>query len=257
MIDITPWSPYLTRTTLPSAGRTTLTAAFADVIKVRCGFESYELHEIFCALADDGENDACRDIVRLNAGYTAEQFISGRIPTFARPLEGGMITPLDTIHWEIDDPLGRFATGAFNLDQWAVPMAELTHRLFVDSVTFDRWLILQRPPGELNSRQIESILDPQVRAKRSLAAANYVDTNDQCSHEKQSSSSSTIHFEEKSHTIDRAEVERRTSLSRSTIYSYMGKGEFPQCFHLTNNRVVWQATEINEWINKKAASRPR
>lgn len=257
MIDITPWSPYLGRTSLSSAGRTALTAAFADVVSIRADFESLELPEIFDAPVDGAENDACRDIVRLIAEHTAEQFLRGRIATFARPLNGGTIIPLDTSLWEIDDPLMRFATGAFNLDQWAVPTAELTHRLFVDSVTFDRWLLPQRPPGELSSRQIESILDPRVRAKVSLAAANYVGTNDQSFDEKQLSSSSTIHFEERSHMIDRAEVERRTSLSRSTIYSYMGKGEFPQCFPLTNNRVAWQASEIDEWMSKKAANRGR
>ncbi len=257
MINITPWSPYLERTSLSSAGRTALTAAFADVIYVRCGFEAHELPEIFHAPADDGENDACRDIVRLNVEHTAEQFLRGRIPTFARPLNGGIITPLDPSLWEIDDPLMRFATGAFNLDQWAVPTAELSHRLFVDSITFDRWLTLQRPAGELRSRQIESVHDPRVRAAHSLAAANRVSAHDPSFDEQQSYRSSTPYFEEKSEMIDRAEVERRTSLSRSTIYSYMGKGEFPRCFHLTNNRVVWPAAEIDEWISEKAARRRR
>ena len=256
MIYITPWSPYSVQTSLSSAGRTALTAAFADVINIRCDFIALELPEIFCAPADDAENDACRDIVRLNAEYTAEQFICGRILTFARPLDGGVITELDPLLWEIDDPLGRFATGAFNLDHWADPDAQLTHRLFVDSVSFDKWLTLQQPPGPLSSREIESVLDPRVRAARSLAEANRRSTNGQPSFEEgQPSSSSNYCVEKRSNTIDLVEVVRRTSLSRSTIYSYMGKCDFPQCFHLTNNRVVWSASEVDEWVSKKAAAR--
>ena len=258
MYDITPWSPYLERTKLPSAGRIALTAAFADVIYVRCGFEAHELPEIFCAPADDGENDACRDIVRLNAEHTAEQFIRGRIPTFARPLDGGTITPLDPSLWEIDDPLMRFATGAFNLDKWAVPSAELSHRLFVDSATFNRWLMLQRQLGPLSSGEIESVLDPRVRAARSTAAANTVCTSDQGGFkEPHPSRTSTYCFEERSDTIALAEVEKRTSLKRSTIYSYMGQGKFPQNFPLTDNRVGWSAGEIDRWIGERAASRER
>ena len=256
MNDITPWSPYLARTSLPSAGRTTLTAAFADVIFVRCDFHAHELHEIYCAPADDGENDACRDIVRLNAEYTAEQFIRGRIPTFARPLDGGIITPLDPSLWEIDDPLMRFATGAFNLDQWAVPNAELSHRLFVDSTTFDQWLTRLRPPGPLSSGEIESIFDPRVRAARSVAAVvNVCAPQPGDFNEPHPSRTSTYRFEERSDTITLAEVEKRTSLKRSTIYSYMRDEKFPQNFQLTDNRVGWSAVEIDRWIGERAASR--
>ena len=258
MIDITPWSPYLARTSLPSAGRIALTAAFADVIYIRCGFEAHELPEIFCAPADDADNDACRDIVRLNAEHTAEQFILGRIPTFARPLDGGIITPLDPSLWEIDDPLRRFATGAFNLDQWPDSDAELSHRLFVDSATFNRWLTLQRPLGPLCSAEIGSVLDPQVRAACSMAAANTICTSEQAGlEEPHPFRTSTYCFEERSDTIALAEVERRTSLKRSTIYFYMAQGKFPQNFPLTENRVGWLASDIDRWNAERAANRKR
>lgn len=258
MNDIVPWSPYLARTSLPSAGRIALTAAFADVIYVRCGFEAHELHDIFHAPADDGENDACRDIVRLNVEHTAEQFIRGRIPTFARPLDGGIITALDPSLWEIDDPLRRFATGAFNLTQWSDPYAELSHRLFVDSATYNRWLMLQRQPGSLSSREIESVIDPQVRAARSMATTSTFRTSDQGGfNEPHSSRTSTYCFEERSDTISLAEVEKRTSLKRSTIYSYMGNGKFPHNFQLTDNRVGWSAAEIDKWMTERAANRKR
>ena len=48
-------------------GRNALTAAFADVVRVRAGFPSHELPEIFSAPAINGKNDAARDLVRLDA----------------------------------------------------------------------------------------------------------------------------------------------------------------------------------------------
>lgn len=258
MINIEPWTPYFARTSLSSAGRIALTAAFADVINVRCEFAAYELPEIFAAPEDDGENDACRDLVQLNAEHTAAQFLCGRVSTFARPLEGGEIIPLDPSKWEIDDPIRRFATGAFNLDRWADPNAVLTHRLFVDSETFDQWLVLQRTPGPIFAHDIEPILDPRVRAKRTLTAKNREFNSDHLGFEVRSDSIPATYFSEIAFdTIDLTEVLRRTSLSRSTIYSYVTQGKFPEKFPLTDNRVGWSSTEVNEWIAERASRRSR
>ena len=258
MIDTQPWSPYLLRASLPSAGRRTLIAAFADFIKVCCDFEHHELQHIFYLPADDGENDACREIVRSTAEFMMEQFVRGKIATFARPLEGGIITQLNASIWEIDDPLTRFATGAFNLENWAISNAELTHRLFVDSVAFDQWLMLQEPFGLLSSSEIEAALDPRVRAGRSLAATDNLRTHDQISFEERPALAASVYcFAAKSDTIALAEVMRRTSLKRSTIYFYMAKGKFPQNFPLTDNRVGWSSEEIDRWIGERAANRDR
>lgn len=258
MNDITPWSPYLARVSMPSAGRITLTAAFADFIDVCCDFEHHELQDIFDFPADESEDDACREIVRSNAEFMTEQFVRGKIATFARPLDGGLITRLDASIWEIDDPLTRFATGAFNLENWSIPNAEFTHRLFVDSFSFNQWLMLQEPSGLVSSREIEAALDPRVRAARSLAARDHMRTHDQTSFEERPALAASVYcFEEKSDTIALAEVMRRTSLKRSTIYFYMGKGKFPQNFPLTDNRVGWSAGEIDKWIAERTANRKR
>lgn len=235
-----------------------MTAAFADFINVCCDFEHHELQDIFCLPADEGENDACREIVRSNSEFMTEQFVCGKIATFARPLNGGIITHLDASIWEIDDPLTRFATGAFNLDQWAVPNAEFTHRLFVDSVDFNRWLMLQEPSGLLSSSEIEAALNPRARAARSLAATDNLRRHDQISFEERTVPTDSAYcFEERSDTIALAEVLRRTSLKRSTIYFYMGEGKFPQNFQLTDNRVGWSAVEIDRWIGERVANRKR
>ena len=71
---ILPWSPYEGRNSIFSHGRKALTAAFADAVRTRAGFEPQELPEIFAAAEDDGENDAARDLVRLDAEHLARTF---------------------------------------------------------------------------------------------------------------------------------------------------------------------------------------
>ena len=96
-------------------------------------------------------------------------FAIGKLDTFGRPLGGGEVVTIPMAHWELDDPLPRFATGAFNLKQWWEASAELTHRIFVDTKQFDRWLASLKPLGPLTNRQVEAILDPQSeRCKRWL-----------------------------------------------------------------------------------------
>tara|TARA_R110001599_G_scaffold345679_1_gene570306 strand:- start:6869 stop:7063 length:195 start_codon:yes stop_codon:yes gene_type:complete len=44
------------------------------------------------------------------------------------------------------------------------------------------------------------------------------------------------------------DVIKSTSLSRSTIYRSIDKGEFPQPIRLTKGRVVWLEKDILEWL---------
>ena len=44
-----------------------------------------------------------------------------------------------------------------------------------------------------------------------------------------------------------------TSLSRSTIYSRIATGEFPQAVRVHGNCMAWKESEVNAWID----SRPR
>ncbi len=152
-----------------SGGRRTLTSAFADLVVSRQGFQSYELPEIFAAPEDEGENDAARDLVRLEAEHLSRMFANGRLNSFVRPLGGGEVTAIAPELWEIDDSLPRFATGALNLEHWADYSADPTHRVFVDVQQFDSWLANLKPLGPLSNRQIEEIVDPHLRAVRSVA----------------------------------------------------------------------------------------
>lgn len=254
LAQIKPWTPYLDRVWITSHGRVALVSAFADLIQFRSGFQSHELPDIFEAPDDDGENDACRDLVRINAEILTETFILGEIDTFARPLSGGEVTPIFSEHWEIDDPLPRFASGIFNRDEWAHQTAPPTHRIFLDSQQFDRWLAALKSPGLLSRREVEAILDPQVRAVRSAAAA--IVSNDDVAIASDNGGPLA--------TVDQSglgpvllkwqEVAELTSQSRSSIYTKTKSGQFPKQVKLGSS-ARWKKSEVLSWINEQAAKR--
>ena len=253
---IAPWSPYEGRNAIFSRGRKALTVAFGDLVQFRASFPAYELPDIFAAPEDEGENDAARDLVRLDAEMMARAFASDRLATFVRPLGGGEVVPIDADVWEIDDPLPRFATGALNLEQWANPDAPLTHRLFVDTEQFDSWLAGLKPLGPLSSRQVEEIVDPQVRARRS-AAVRKVKAVSSSSDERMNAmavSSDAPGVGPVLLTIQ--EVAELTTRSKSTIYQGEKDGTFPQRLKLGSSS-RWKKDEVMAWIEERAARRER
>lgn len=86
--NIIPWSPYEGRGSIAAKGRTSLTAAFEDLIESRTGYPPHDLAEVFAAPEDEADDDATRDLLRLHADLLAQVFCNGRINTFARPLGG-------------------------------------------------------------------------------------------------------------------------------------------------------------------------
>ena len=48
--------------------------------------------------------------------------------------------------------------------------------------------------------------------------------------------------------LRRPEVEARTGLSRSTIYDWMKRGEFPKPVALGSRLVGWRESEIDAWL---------
>ena len=251
---ITPWSPYEGRNAIFSSGRKALTAAFGDLVQSRVGFPAYELAEIFAAPKDEGENDAARDLVRLDAEMMARAFASGRLACFARPLGGGEVQPIDADLWEVDEPLLRFATGALNLEQWADPDAPLTHRLFVDIEQFDSWLAALKPLGPLNSRQVEEIIDPQLRARRSVAM-HKVQAESSSSDEQLKPVAAPLNPPGVGPVLlTIQEVSKLTTRSKSTIYQAEKDGTFPQRLKLGSSS-RWKKDEVIAWIEEKAAGR--
>ena len=48
--------------------------------------------------------------------------------------------------------------------------------------------------------------------------------------------------------LRRPDVEARTGLSRSTIYAWMARGEFPQPVALGARLVGWKESDIEAWM---------
>jgi len=52
--------------------------------------------------------------------------------------------------------------------------------------------------------------------------------------------------------LRRKQVETRTGLSRSTIYTRIAEGSFPRPINLGGGRAVgWIESEINEWLQAR------
>ncbi len=49
----------------------------------------------------------------------------------------------------------------------------------------------------------------------------------------------------------RPDVEARTGLSRSTIYEWMKRGEFPQPVKLGTRLVAWRESDITAWLESR------
>lgn len=54
--------------------------------------------------------------------------------------------------------------------------------------------------------------------------------------------------------IRRKEVQDKTGIGASSIYAMMKKGEFPQCLNLSERRVAWIESDIDQWIAERIAN---
>lgn len=51
--------------------------------------------------------------------------------------------------------------------------------------------------------------------------------------------------------LRRPEVEARTGLSRSTIYDWIKRGEFPQPVRLGTRLVAWRESDVTAWLESR------
>jgi predicted DNA-binding transcriptional regulator AlpA len=224
------------------------------MVRCQAGFQPHELPDIFAAPKDEGENDACRRLVELDAALLTTQFVLGRIATFARPIGGGETVDIPPEHWEIDDPLPRFATGTYNAADWADTEAPASHRIFVASARFEEWLASLKPPGPLSNRELEEALDPQLRAARAVAArrvtAALKPENQHAEPEPARSLSQSLAAGDE--LLTRAEVEALVKFKRSAIYSKIETDGFPDSI-LLGGRAVWKKSAVLAWLEEKIA----
>ena len=54
--------------------------------------------------------------------------------------------------------------------------------------------------------------------------------------------------------IRRKEVQDKTGLGASSIYAMMKQGNFPQCLNLSERRVAWVESDIDQWIAERVAN---
>jgi predicted DNA-binding transcriptional regulator AlpA len=248
-----PWSMYDQQSLLLSSGRIPLTAAFVDVVMLNIGFERHEFSDIFAAPHDNGENDIARAMMCGQAHMVASHFVSGRIPTFARPFGGGEVILMPAHYWEIDDPMLRFAFGALNLEHWANADAAPTHTIFVDRDTFNAWFAALQPNGPLTKRQLDDVMNPQARAKRAIAAqvraiapaAQMVGSLTQPRADPPGVGPMFIKL---------AEVMEMVSLSKSTIHTKISEGAFPKQVKMGSSS-RWYRDEIVDWMAQHAVAR--
>lgn len=51
--------------------------------------------------------------------------------------------------------------------------------------------------------------------------------------------------------LRRPEVERRCGLSRSALYEWMRRGDFPRPVKLGTRLVAWREADIRDWIESR------
>lgn len=255
---IAPWSPYLEAEAIVSSGRRSLISAFGDFVLARREWARYELPGIFAEPEDNGENDACRHMILLDAASLTAQFVLGKIATFSRPIGGGEIVAIPAEHWEIDNPLPRIATGAFNRESWADQEAPLTHRIFVDGPGFEEWLAGLQPLGPLTNREIEEAIDPQLRATRAVAARRIAASSPVG---EQSGSDQSFALNSSPHEaadgmdlLKRDEVLALVKFGHSSLYNKIRDEGFPEPIKL-GAASRWRRREVLMWIEEQAAKR--
>jgi prophage regulatory protein len=54
--------------------------------------------------------------------------------------------------------------------------------------------------------------------------------------------------------LDFAEVQRRTTLSRTTVWRLERGGHFPPSIKLSPSRIAWREKDITAWLLRRAAN---
>lgn len=59
---------------------------------------------------------------------------------------------------------------------------------------------------------------------------------------------------ESNRLIRRKEVQAKTGLGTSSIYAMMKQGKFPQSLKLSERRVAWLESDVDQWVTERIAS---
>ncbi|WP_420606539.1 helix-turn-helix transcriptional regulator [Novosphingopyxis sp.] len=250
MIEL--WSPYDGRQDFASVGRISLIKAFANVVRLRLNIEPHELSSIFAAPSDDAENDCGKDLVGVQAHYLVDDFLSGAVTSFARPIGGGDVVTMLAKMWELDDYMPRFATGALNLERWSDPDAKPTHHIFVDKQQFEQFLMSLPADDELSDYQLQCLADRRLAIMQGQQ-------NERASGDPSLDVNGVVGLSATSSVQDRLlEMQSIIALcgcQKSKIYAMIKGGEFPQQVSV-GGKSLWSEKEINQWVEQHKDKRP-
>ena len=61
-------------------------------------------------------------------------------------------------------------------------------------------------------------------------------------------------FDDDEVLLRRSAVEQVTTLSRSTLYRLMARGEFPKPVAISPNRIAWRVADVHDWLVHRHAT---
>lgn len=216
-------SPYLLDEPPTSVGKALLSRAFEHWCVLHHGHSS---EEIAAALEPDGVGaPETRRQIAFAARLLGELAAAGELRTFARPFGGGTPERVPAAHWELDDFRQRFARCAFNPKTPFAAEAEPTHWIFVELDDFNR--IVEESCADIMPKRGQAARGDDVRedAPDDVFTAVLEDRH-----------------------VRMPELERRTGMSRSTIYRRIEAGRFPSQIPMDGNISAWWESEIAEWL---------
>lgn len=218
--------PYTMEVQPRSPNRVFLARAFSHFCALHRGLPDLEIERAF----DLAEDASTVSYVQMTSGLLGDLLATGSIRSFARPFGGGEAVALPSSAWEIDDVRVRFALSAIDpfspFDGDAAP----THWIFFD---LNDW----------NDVVDASLAD--VRAAMPVTSVRAVKT---IAVIEAAMSSAPPAAAPGDRLLRLPEVERRTGLSKSTIYRRIGSKRFPPSVPMTGNIALWRESDVADWI---------
>ena len=212
-------SPYLMDEPPTSTGRILLSRAFSHWCVVHHGYSD---HDVYCALDPEGlSDDPDRREILWAARLLGELLCAEVMRAFTRPIGGGSPAPLAASAWERDDFRRIFANSGLDPSRPFDDNAEPTHWIFLDADDFNN--LLER-----------SVWNPADESA-GLDAGDGTD----------SPASAPVPGDDH---VRMPELERRTGMSRATIYRRISQGRFPKRIPMDGNISAWRESEVAEWL---------
>jgi prophage regulatory protein len=230
-MNVNTASPYLMDEPPTSTGRVLLASAFSHWCILHHGYSPAEtaaaLDPETAAALDPDFNCGLQDrrTVGTEARLLGGLLAAGHIRAFTRPIGAGNPAPLPSTVWERDDFRPIFACSALDPARPFEDSLRPTHWIFLDLDDFNH--VIAASCGEVvpPARQVPDVVaaapaEPEPEGARHIG-------ND---------------------LVRIKEVERRTQMSRATIYRRIDDGRFPKQVPIAGNIAVWRESDIAEWL---------